>query len=258
MKAVILAGGLGTRISEESGVRPKPMVEVGGKPILWHIMKIYEAGGITDFVILCGYKSHVIKDYFVNYCLNMADLSVNLGKNQVEVLRNGSEAWNITLVETGEDTMTGGRLKRAQEYIGNETFCLTYGDGVTDLPIRDVIEFHKEHKALATMTAVQPPGRFGAFSLHEGQTKLETFNEKPKGDGAWINGGYFVLESAVFDLLTDDTTVFEQEPMQSLAHSGNLVAFKYDGFWQNMDTLRDKNHLENMWLSKKAPWKVWK
>ncbi len=258
MKAVILAGGLGTRISEESGVRPKPMVEIGGKPILWHIMKIYSSFGINEFVVACGYKSHVIKDYFANYSLYNADVTFDLGKHTREIHRNGAENWKVTLVETGDNTMTGGRLKRVREYIGDDTFCLTYGDGVTNLPIDKLIQFHKEQGALATLTAVQPPGRFGVFTLDEGQTMLERFMEKPKGDGAWINGGFFVLEPAVFDYIEGDRTVWEKEPMQLLASSGRLAAYKHDGFWQNMDTLRDKNLLEDMWKSGNAQWKLWK
>lgn len=257
MKAVILAGGLGTRISEESGVRPKPMVEIGGLPILWHIMKIYAAHGITDFIIACGYKSHIIKDYFVNYSRNRSDFSISLKTGEIAIHKNGSEDWKITLVETGDDSMTGGRLKQVQDYIGNETFCFTYGDGLTDLNIQDLIKFHKKQGTLATMTAVQPPGRFGAFTLSKDQTKLTSFHEKPKGDGAWINGGFFVLEPEVFQYIKDDKTVWEQDPMKILAAKGQLAAYKYDGFWQNMDTLRDKNLLENMWQSGQAPWKIW-
>lgn len=258
MKAVILAGGFGTRLSEETGIRPKPMVEIGGKPMLWHIMKIYSHWGINDFVICCGYKSSHIKDYFVNYHLRNADVTFDIAKHTMEVHKNGSENWRVTLVETGEDSMTGGRLKRAQEYIGNETFCFTYGDGVTDLNIKKAIEFHKAQKVAATMTAVQPPGRFGAFTMSEDQTKIMSFHEKPKGDGAWINGGFFVLEPEVFDYIKDDSTIWEQEPMKQLAHTGQLAAFKYPGFWQNMDTLRDKMTLEKLWSTNTAPWKVWK
>src|SRR3989344_2950554 len=208
MKAVILAGGLGTRISEESGIHPKPMVKIGGKPILWHIMKIYEASGIEDFIIACGYKSHIIKQHFADYSLSRSDLTIDFATNNITVHRNGSEKWRVTLVETGDQTMTGGRLKRLKEYIGNETFFLTYGDGVTNLPIKDVLAFHKEQNALVTMTAVQPPGRFGAFTLSESQTKLASFNEKPKGDGAWINGGYFVVEPEALNYIKDDSTVW--------------------------------------------------
>jgi glucose-1-phosphate cytidylyltransferase len=258
MKAVILAGGLGTRLSEETGIKPKPMVEIGARPMLWHIMKIYEAAGITDFIICCGYKGHIIKEYFANYSLRTADVTFNLAKNTSIFHKSTSEPWNVTLVDTGEDSMTGGRLKRVQEYVGNETFCFTYGDGVTDLKIAELIAFHKNQKTLATLTAVQPPGRFGAFSMSADQTKIESFSEKPKGDGAWINGGYFVLEPDVFEYIAGDATTWEQDPLNKLAHEGQLSAYKYPGFWQNMDTLRDKNLLEGMWQSGKAPWKIWK
>ncbi len=257
MKAVILAGGYGTRLSEETGIRPKPMVEIGGKPMLWHIMKIYSHWGINDFVVCCGYKSSFIKDYFVNYHLRNADVAFDIGKHTMEVHKNGSENWRVTLVETGEDTMTGGRLKRVKAYVGNSTFCFTYGDGVTDLNLKKLIAFHKTQKVIATMTAVQPPGRFGAFTMSEDQTKIMSFHEKPKGDGAWINGGYFVLEPVVFDYIEGDASVWEQEPLQTLAHEGKLAAFKHSGYWQNMDTLRDKMVLEEMW-EKGARWKVWK
>lgn len=257
MKAVILAGGLGTRISEESGVRPKPMVEIGGRPILWHIMKTYASYGINDFIIACGYKSHIIKDYFSNYSLYNADVTFDISKHTQEIHKNGAENWRVTLVETGENAMTGGRLKRVKSYVGNETFCFTYGDGLTDLNIQEEIRFHKEQGVLATLAAVQPPGRFGAFSMHENQTKLASFNEKPKGDGAWINGGYFVLEPKIFDYIDGDDTTWEQEPLRRLAAEGQLAAYKYEGFWQNMDTLRDKNLLESMWKAGNAAWKVW-
>lgn len=258
MKAVILAGGLGTRLSEETGIRPKPMVEIGGKPMLWHIMKIYASHGITDFIVCCGYKSQVIKDYFANYALRNADVTFDLAKHTHEVHRNGTENWRVSLIETGDESMTGGRLKRVKEYVGNETFCFTYGDGVTDLNISELIAFHKKQGTLATMTAVQPPGRFGAFTMSESQSKITSFKEKPKGDGAWINGGYFVLEPGIFEYIENDLSTWEQEPMQNLAHAGQLSAFKYPGFWQNMDTLHDKNKLEKLWVSGTAPWKVWK
>lgn len=258
MKAVILAGGYGTRISEESGVRPKPMVEIAGKPILWHVMKIFSAHGIKDFVICCGYKSHVIKEYFANYTLNKADVTFDLGKHTMEIHKNGSEDWRVTLVETGESTLTGGRLKRAREYIGEETFCATYGDGVSNVDITALIDFHKKQGVLATVTAVQPPGRFGAFTLKEGQNKVTSFREKPTGDGVWINGGFFVLEPDIFDYIADDLTTWEQEPMQRLAKEGKLVAYTHASFWHPMDTLRDKHVLEDLWNSGKAPWKVWK
>ena len=257
MKAVILAGGYGTRISEESAVRPKPMVEIGEKPILWHIMKIYSAHGINDFIICCGYKGYVIKEYFANYFLHMSDVTFDMKTNKMDVHTNGVEPWTVTLVDTGEGTMTGGRLKRVKDYIGNETFCLTYGDGVGDVDIQRLIDFHRQQKVLATLTAVQPPGRFGAFNLDKDQNKVPAFKEKPKGDGAWINGGFFVLEPSVMDFITDDSTVWEQEPLSRLAHSEMLAAYRHYGFWQNMDTLRDKMILENLWYSDAPPWKVW-
>lgn len=257
MKAVILAGGYGTRISEESAIRPKPMVEVGSMPILWHIMKIYSAYGINEFVICCGYKGHVIKDYFINYYLHTADLTLNLADNQMDVHQHGAEPWKVTLVDTGEGTMTGGRLKRARRYIGDETFCLTYGDGVSDVNIHELVKFHNEQKVKATVTAVQPPGRFGAFTLKEDDTRVPSFREKPDGDGAWINGGFFVLEPEAIDYVDDEATVWEQGPMVRLAKEGQLAAFKHKGFWQPMDTLRDKHVLDDLWASDKAPWKVW-
>jgi glucose-1-phosphate cytidylyltransferase len=257
MKAVILAGGYGTRISEESGVRPKPMVEIGGKPILWHIMKIYSAHGINDFIICCGYKGYVIKEYFASYFLHRSDVTFDLKKNEMEVHQNDVEPWKVSLIDTGEGTMTGGRLRRVKDYIGNETFCFTYGDGVGNVDIRRLIDFHREQKTLATLTAVQPPGRFGAFNLAEDQMKIVSFREKIKGDGAWINGGFFVLEAAVIDFISGDSTVWEQEPLTQLAHNGMLAAYKHEGYWQNMDTLRDRNLLNDLWQSGKAPWKIW-
>ncbi len=257
MKAVILAGGYGTRISEETAVRPKPMVEIGDKPILWHIMKIYTAYGINDFIICCGYKGYMIKEYFANYFLHMNDVTFDIKNNKTEVLQNGAEPWRVTIIDTGEKTMTGGRLKRVKDYIGNETFCLTYGDGVSNLNIKQLIDFHKKQKTLATLTAVQPPGRFGAISLNKGQNKISSFREKTKGDSAWINGGFFILEPGMMDYISDDTTVLEQEPLKNLAHDGMLSAYKHNGFWQSMDTLRDKMYLEELWNSCKAPWKVW-
>ena len=257
MKAVILAGGYGTRISEESAVRPKPMVEVGGKPIIWHIMKIYTAYGINEFIICCGYKGYMIKEYFANYFLHMSDVTFDMKNNKTEVHKNGIEPWKVTLIDTGEKTMTGGRLKRVKDYIGKETFCLSYGDGVSNVNIKQLIDFHREEKTLATLTAVQPPGRFGALTLMQDQNKIFRFREKPQGDSAWINGGFFVLEPEVIDYITDDTTVWEQEPLQKLAHDGMLSAYKHNGFWQSMDTLRDKNVIEELWNSCKAPWKVW-
>jgi glucose-1-phosphate cytidylyltransferase len=259
MKAVIFAGGFGTRISEESGVRPKPMVEIGNKPILWHILKIYSHFGINDFIICCGYKSYVIKEYFSNYFLHGADVTFDMKLNKMEVHNALSEPWRVTLVETGEDTMTGGRLKKVKDFIGNETFCLTYGDGVSDLDIGKLIEFHKKQGTQATLTAVQQPGRFGAFTLGSEDVKVNNFQEKPlTGETPWINGGFFVCEPSVMDLIKDDSTTWEREPMEKLATSGNLSAYKHNGFWQAMDTLRDKNYLEDLWKSGKAPWKRWK
>ena len=257
MKTVILAGGYGTRISEETGVKPKPMVEIGDRPILWHIMKIYSAYGINEFIICLGYKGYVIKEYFANYSLQMSDVTFDLRNNKMQVHQNGTEPWKITLVDTGEKTMTGGRLKRIKKYLGDETFCLTYGDGVTNVNIRELIEFHKNQKTLATLTAVQSPGRFGAFKLEKQQNKIHAFKEKPIGDSAWINGGFFVLESDVLDYITDDSTVWEREPLENLAEEGLLAAFRHNGFWHPMDTLRDKNVLEELWQSGNAPWKVW-
>jgi glucose-1-phosphate cytidylyltransferase len=257
MKVVILAGGYGTRLSEETGVKPKPMVEIGGKPILWHIMKIYSAHDINEFVICCGYKGHVIKQYFADYYLNMSDVTFDLKHNKAEVHQNGAEPWKVTLVDTGDATMTGGRLKRVRDHVGQETFCLTYGDGVSDIDITQLIAFHREQKTLATLTAAQPPGRFGTFNLAQGQTRIDGFREKPQGDGAWINGGFFVLEPGVMDYIAGDSTVWEQEPLQNLARDGLLSAYKHYGFWHPMDTLRDRNFLEKMWASGSAPWKVW-
>ncbi len=257
MKAVILAGGYGTRISEETAIRPKPMVEIGDKPIIWHIMKIYTAYGINDFIICCGYKGYIIKEYFANYFLHMNDVTFDIKNNKTEVLQNGAEPWRVTLIDTGEKTMTGGRLKRVKDYIGKETFCLSYGDGVSNVNIKQLIDFHREEKALATLTAVQPPGRFGALTLKQDQNKVFRFREKPRGDSAWINGGFFVLEPVVMDYISDDTTVWEQEPLQKLAHDGALAAYKHYGFWQSMDTLRDKNVIEELWNNCKAPWKIW-
>ncbi len=258
MKAVILAGGLGTRLSEETAVRPKPMVEVGGKPILWHIMKTYSAHKINEFIICCGYKGYIIKEFFANYFLHTADVTFDVKANKAQFHHSKAEPWKVTLVDTGDSTMTGGRIKRVKEYIGKETFCLTYGDGVTDLNIGRLLAFHKAQRTLATLTAVQPPGRFGAFSLPEKETRILSFREKVKGDGAWINGGYFVLEPEVLDYIRDDSTIWEQEPMRDLAEEGQLSAFKHHGYWQNMDTLRDKSVLEEIWQTGKAPWKTWR
>lgn len=257
MKAVILAGGYGTRLSEETSVRPKPMVEIGGRPILWHIMKTYSAHGINDFVICCGYKGHIIKEYFANYFMHKCDVTFDLRNNQMEVHQNGVEPWKVTLIDTGEDTMTGGRIKRVQEYVGDGTFCLTYGDGVSDVNITELIEFHHRQESLATMTAVQPPGRFGAFTLKDNQTRISNFREKPEGEGAWINGGYFVLEAKVFDYISGDSSVWEREPLEEMAKDAVLAPYRHYGFWQPMDTLRDKSVLEELWDSGRAPWKVW-
>ena len=255
MKAVILAGGLGTRISEETTVRPKPMVEVGGKPVLWHIMKNYSAHGIHDFVICCGYKGYVIKEYFANYFLHMSDVTFDMKNNKMEVHQQSAEPWRVTLVDTGEETMTGGRIKRVADYVRSEDFCCTYGDGIGDVNITALIEFHKQHGKLATLTATQPPGRFGALKL-SGHDIL-AFQEKPQGDGGWINGGFFVLSPRVLEYIENDKTVWEREPMDRLSREGQIAAFFHSGFWQPMDTLRDKTHLEELWASGKAPWKTW-
>lgn len=257
MKAVILAGGLGTRISEESASRPKPMIEIGGKPILWHIMKIYSHYGINDFIVCCGYKGYVIKEYFANYFLHTSDVTFDMQKNSMEVHQRFAEPWKVTLVDTGEDTMTGGRLKRVGEYVKDEeAFCFTYGDGVSDINIQALIDFHRKQSVKATLTAVYPPGRFGALDI--AGNKVTTFQEKPKGDGGMINGGFFVLSPSVLSLLKDDETVWEREPLESLANSGQMSAYEHRGFWQPMDTLRDKNYLEDLWSSGNAPWKLWK
>jgi glucose-1-phosphate cytidylyltransferase len=256
MKAVILAGGLGTRISEESVSRPKPMIEIGGKPILWHIMKSYSRHGINDFVICCGYKGYVIKEYFANYFLHMSDITFDMSNNSMEVHHQKAEPWSVTLVDTGDNTMTGGRLKQVAGYVKNEeAFCMTYGDGLSDVNITELIAFHKAQNLIATITAATPPGRFGALDLSG--NKVARFLEKPKGDGAMINGGYFVLSPDVLNYITDDTTTWEREPLERLALEGNLAAYLHHGFWQPMDTLRDKLHLEELWQTGKAPWKVW-
>lgn len=257
MKVVILAGGFGTRISEETAIKPKPMIDVGNKPILWHIMKIYAAHGLTDFVICCGHRGDMIKDYFANYFLHKADVTFDLQKNKVEIHQNNAEPWRVTLVDTGEKSMTGGRIKRVRTYVDGESFCLTYGDGVSDVNIRDLIKFHEKQKTLATLTAVQPPGRFGAFTLEKEHSSISTFREKPNGDGAWVNGGFFVLEPGVLDYIESEQTVWEKEPMERLAREGQLSAYRHSGFWQPMDTLRDRMYLEDLWASDKAPWKVW-
>ncbi|BDB18528.1 glucose-1-phosphate cytidylyltransferase [Pseudomonas sp. CYM-20-01] len=256
MKAVILAGGLGTRLSEETSVRPKPMVEIGGKPILWHILKMYSAHGINDFIICCGYKGYVIKEYFANYFLHMSDVTFNMRDNTMKVHDQRAEDWNITLVDTGDESMTGGRLRRVADYVKDEeAFCFTYGDGVSDLDIGATLAFHKSHGKAATLTATFPPGRFGALDIQKGQ--VLNFKEKPKGDGALINGGFFVLSPTVLKYLEDDSTTWEQEPLMKLAAEGQLMAYEHPGFWQPMDTLRDKHYLEELWQSGKAPWKSW-
>ena len=256
MKVVIFAGGLGTRISEETSSRPKPMIEVGGKPLLWHIMKTYSHHGINEFIICCGYKGYVIKEYFANYFLHMSDVTFDMRTNDMKVHQRGAEPWKVTLVDTGDETMTGGRLKRVASYVKDEeVFCLTYGDGVADINITDLIAFHKTQKTKATLTATIPPGRFGALSLAD--NKVSSFLEKPKGDGGMINGGFFVLSPSVIDYIADDHTVWEREPLERLSKEGELCAFQHHGFWQPMDTLRDKVLLEELWLSGNAPWKVW-
>lgn len=255
MKAVILAGGLGTRISEESHLKPKPMIEIGGKPILWHIMKIYSFYGINDFVICLGYKGYIIKEYFANYFLHMSDVTFDMRTNEMHVHHEHAEPWRVTLVDTGEQSMTGGRLKRVKDYVGDETFCFTYGDGVADINIAELLAHHRNTNTIATVTAIQPPGRYGALNIE--QDIVRNFQEKPAGDGSCINGGFFVLEPSIFELLENDITSFEDEPLIRLAELGQLTAYQHHGFWQAMDTLRDKNQLEALWQSKKAPWKLW-
>lgn len=260
MKVVLLAGGFGTRISEESGIRPKPMVEIGGRPILWHIMKIYSHYGLNEFVICCGYKGYLIKEYFSNYFLHNSDVTFDMKNNQMQVHSMHSEPWKVTLVDTGELTMTGGRIKRIRDYVEDQTFCLTYGDGVSDVDINKLIMHHKNEGLYATLTSVRQHGRFGVFSLKTGQNRITYFREKPQGDGddsAWINGGFFVLEPEVFDYIEGDRTVFERDPLEKLATDAQLTAFKHTSFWQPMDTLRDKNLLEGLWNENKAPWKIW-
>jgi glucose-1-phosphate cytidylyltransferase len=255
MKAVILAGGLGTRISEETSVRPKPMVEIGGRPVLWHILKIYSQHGVRDFIICLGYKGYLIKEYFANYFLHNCDVTFDLAENRLEVHQKNAEPWRVTLVDTGEKTQTGGRLKRVAAYLGEGPFCFTYGDGLADIDVSALLEFHRSQKRLATVTAVQPPGRFGALDIQgHGITRFE---EKPQGDGSWINGGFFVLEPAAIDYVQGDQTVWEREPLESLARDGQLAAYRHTGFWQPMDTLRDKIRLEELWASGQAPWKQW-
>lgn len=256
MKAIILAGGLGTRISEETHVKPKPMVEIGGKPILWHIMKMYSAHGVNDFVICCGYKGYVIKEYFANYFLHMSDVTFDMANNQMEVHQRKAEPWRVTLVDTGDDTMTGGRLKRVAEYVKDEeAFCFTYGDGVADVDISALIAFHRKHGRAATVTAVQPPGRYGALKMED--DLVAGFTEKPRGDGGLINGGFFVLSPDVLPLIEGDHISWEMEPLETLARKGDLMAFRHMGFWQPMDTLREKRMLESLWETNEAPWRVW-
>lgn len=256
MKVVILAGGYGTRLSEETDIRPKPMVEIGGKPLLWHIMKIYSHYGFNDFVICLGYKGYVIKEYFANYFLHQSDVTIDLGGNNLEIHQSKAEPWKITLVDTGLNTMTGGRIKRVRKYLGDRAFMLTYGDGVGNVDIAAVLKYHRVRKKAATITSVQPSGRFGALTL-DGDNNVLSFQEKPKGDGAWINAGFFVLEPRVFDYIKSDDTVWERDPLEEIAAAGQLAAYTHTGFWQPMDTLRDKKHLEELWKSGNAPWKVW-
>lgn len=255
MKAVILAGGLGTRISEETTTRPKPMIEIGGKPVLWHLLKIYSHHGINDFIICLGYKGYVIKEYFANYFLHMSDVTFDLSTNKLEVHHKNAEAWRITLIDTGDQTQTGGRLKRVADYLDKETFCFTYGDGLADIDIKAEIAFHASKGCLATMCAVRPPGRFGAIDIKD--NRITRFQEKPSGDGSWISGGFFILEPGVLDYIKDDTTVWERGPLETLARDGQISAYIHQGFWQPMDTLRDKMKLEELWLSGHAPWKIW-
>jgi glucose-1-phosphate cytidylyltransferase len=256
MKVLILAGGFGTRLSEETVLKPKPMVEIGGKPILWHIMKMYSAHGFNEFVILLGYKGYVIKEYFSNYFLHQSNVTIDLANNSVEVHHTTSEPWKVTLLDTGLHTMTGGRVKRARDYINNETFMLTYGDGVASVDIKESLAFHRKHGKAITMTSVQPAGRFGALAINDDQQVL-SFKEKPKGDGNWINGGFFVCEPKVIDYITDDTTIFEREPLENLAKDGELYTYRHNGFWQCMDTLRDKRNLNKLWEGNNPPWKKW-
>ena len=257
MKVLLLAGGFGTRLSEETDIRPKPMVEIGGKPILWHIMKIYSTYGFNDFVILLGYKGYYIKEYFANYFLHQSDVTIDMSNGKMEVLNNSSEPWKVTLLDTGLESMTGGRIKKAQTFVGNEQFMLTYGDGVSDVNIEELVKFHNSHGKFLTMTSSQPEGRFGALDI-DNDNKVNVFKEKPKGDGSWINAGFFVCEPEVFDYIKDgDLTVFEQAPLQSLAKDGQIITYKHDGFWRPMDSLKDKNDLNNLWNDNQAKWKIW-
>jgi glucose-1-phosphate cytidylyltransferase len=259
MKVVILAGGYGTRISEESNIRPKPMVEIGGRPILWHIMKTYGHHGLTDFVVCCGYKGEMIREYFIHYKQHVSDIRMNLATGEIEVLDNKSEPWTVTLVDTGLDTMTGGRLKRIKEHVRDGTFCMSYGDGVGRIDIPGLIDFHRSHNKLVTLTAVQPPGRYGAFHLERNDSSIHSFKEKPTptSESGWVNGGYMVMEPTALDYIEGDSTVWELEPLESLAHDGQLVAYRHTGYWQSMDTLRDRMVLEKEWESGAPPWKVW-
>jgi glucose-1-phosphate cytidylyltransferase len=254
---VILAGGFGTRISEESSIRPKPMVEIGGMPIIWHIMKIYAAHGITDFVVCAGYKGYMVKEYFANYFLHRSDVTIDLANNSVTAHLTSAEPWKVTIVDTGGETMTGGRIKRVAEYLDDETFCMTYGDCVSNIDVDALIELHRGEGVLATVTAIQPPGRFGSLSLTDGDVRIRGFHEKPVGDGGWVNGGFFVLERAVLDYIEGDATIWEREPMERLANEGKLAAYRHGGYWQNMDTLRDRTLLEQQWQTGEAPWKKW-
>ncbi len=256
MKVVILAGGLGTRLSEETSIRPKPMVEIGGMPILWHIMKIYSTHGFNDFIVCLGYKGYVIKEFFTNYFLHKSDVTIDLSNNSIQIHDSQAEPWKITLVDTGNESMTGGRIKRIQPHVGNEPFMLTYGDGVSDINIRQLVDFHKEGKKLLTVTAVQPSGKFGALNIDEVE-KVNSFLEKPKGDGAWVNAGFFVCQPEVFDYISGDSTIWEKEPLEKIAFSGQMRAYKHHGFWKPMDTLRDKVELEEDWVKNKAKWRIW-
>ena len=256
MKAVILAGGFGTRISEESDLKPKPMIEIGNMPIIWHIMKTYSHYGINDFIICLGYKGYLIKEYFSNYFLHTSDVTIDMNDNSFKVHSKQTEPWKVTLIDTGLDTMTGGRLKKIESYLEDETFCLTYGDGVADINIKDLLDFHRQHGLKATVTAIQPPGRFGALNINN-SSNVTSFFEKPQGDSSWVNGGFFVLEKSVLSYIDNDMTILEREPLEKLAHESQLSAFKHNGFWQPMDTLRDKKLLENIWLSNDIKWKCW-
>lgn len=256
MKVVLLAGGFGTRLSEETDIKPKPMVEIGGKPILWHIMKLYSHYGFNDFIVCLGYKGYVIKEYFANYFLHMADVTFDMATNSMTVHQKHAEPWKVTLVDTGANTMTGGRIKRVRKYVGDETFMVTYGDGLSDQNLGELLKYHKSHGRIGTMTTVQPSGRYGAVDIGQGNN-IQAFIEKPRGDGAWVNGGFFVFEPAMFDYIEGDSTIFEREPLEGVSRDGQLVAFKHEGFWKPMDTLREKNEFEDLWRSGSAPWKVW-